>query len=149
MPKPKIIVDTREQKPHKFHKSKNCLGMEQKKLDFGDYTIEGLENFIIIERKQSIDELCGNIGKNRKRFEKELERMQVCRYRFIVVEDYLSSIYRRTFSRMKPNAVFETIWAWELKYDVRFIFAGTRKMAHKIIRSLLLRAHKYKEEGKI
>lgn len=146
---PTIIVDSRENKPYAFRKSKNCAGCEIGKLDYGDYQIKDMPDLIAIERKQNITELCGNLGKNRKRFERELERMSAAKFRYVIVEDYWSSIWRAHYTRMHPNSIFQSIISLELKYGVHFIFAGTREMAHQITRSLLLKSFKYRMDGKI
>ncbi len=66
-----IIRDTREQKGKgwKFRASANCLGVEEIKLDVGDYAIKGLEDTIMIERK-TLGDLWGTLGgpKNYLRF---------------------------------------------------------------------------------
>lgn len=149
MNKPIIIVDTREKQPYKFKKSDSCAGMKVEKLDFGDYQVEGHPNLICIERKKSVNELYGNLGKNRKRFEAELQRMvdAGCKFRYIIIEDYYSSIFKNPFSIMKPIVVFESITALELKYGVHFIFCGNRKMAHRIARSFLIKAWNYRTKG--
>ena len=119
------------------------------KLDFGDYAIKDHPTLITIERKASCIELCGNIGKYRERFERELQRMidAGVKHRFIVVEDYWSScVKRQRFSKMPPNVLFESVMTLTLKYDIQFIFAGTHEMAQKITRSLLLKAYKYHNE---
>ena len=148
MNKPTILIDTREQMPYSFRASVNLEGVEVIKLDFGDYAVKDELDLITIERKKSVIELCGNIGKNRKRFERELERMQEAKRRIVLVEDYWSSLTKKQrFTRMPPNAVFESIIALELKYGVHFILAGTRPMAQRIARSLLVKAYKYRQEG--
>jgi ERCC4-type nuclease len=148
---PTIIRDSREKKHHgyNFIASKNCAGMEIAKLDFGDYAIKDYPDLIVIERKKSVSELCANLGVKRERFEAELQRMidAGCKRKYIVIEDYYSSIYRQKFSRMHPNAILESLNAISIKYDVHVIFAGTHEMAHKIVRSLLLKAYDYRLEG--
>ena len=145
--KPIIIIDTREQDPYKFRASSSVDSVVHEKLDHGDYSIKGYEHLITIERKKNVDEIAGNLGKHRARFERELERMQSSKRRYIVIEDHWSSIYnKKRFSRVHPNAIFESILALSMKYHVHVIFAGSRKTAHKIVRSLLLRAFKYREE---
>lgn len=144
---PIIVVDTRERDPFKYRAGKSVAGIVHEKLDHGDYSLKGYEYLITIERKAKVDELAGNLGKHRARFIRELERMQSCRRRYIVVEDHWSSIFKtKRHSRMHPNAIFESIMALSVKYGVSVIFAGTRKQAHKIVRSLLLKAFKYREE---
>lgn len=73
-----IFCDTREQK------NKHIIDLldtykikhEDKKLDFGDYSFKvGERDFslsCIVERKASVNELWGNVTKDRERFEKEL-----------------------------------------------------------------------------
>jgi ERCC4-type nuclease len=147
---PLIIIDQREQEPYSFRRSKNCLGgVCGFRLMYGDYQLFGYPDLIAIERKHNVTELCGNLGKNRKRFERELERMQNAQFRYVIVEDYWSSIWRAKYTRMHPNAIFQSIIALELKYGVHFTFTGNRKIAHQLTRSLLLKAHKYCAEGKI
>lgn len=141
-------MDTREKSPYKFRASKNCAGCETEKLDYGDYQVKGLPSLIVIERKNSITELCGNIGKNRDRFERELKRMEEARFRYVIVEDHWSSIWRAKYTKLHPNSILQSIVAFELKYGVHFIFAGNRKQAHQITRSLLIKAHKYWQEGR-
>lgn len=139
--KPLIVVDTREQAPYKFRADRSCAGSVVKKLDYGDYQIDGHPELVVVERKKSIDELCGNIGKHRERFERELQRMQSCRWRFVVIEDSWFSIQDPDFSRMNYHAILATIVAFELRYGVNFVFANTRKWARRITKQILLKAY--------
>ncbi len=73
-----IFCDTREQK------NKHIIDLldtykikhEDKKLDFGDYSFKvGERDFslsCVVERKANVNELWGNVTKDRERFEKEL-----------------------------------------------------------------------------
>lgn len=144
---PTIVRDTREKadKGYRFIASKTCAGMVTEKLDYGDYALKDHLDLIAIERKASVIELCNNLGKHRDRFERELQRMVDAdvKHRYIIVEDYWSSaLKKQRFTRMHPNAVFESIIALMIKYDVHFIFAGKHETAHRITRSLLLRTYK-------
>ena len=60
-----IIKDTREKQGYTFQPSKTqyhvCKGMVSRKLDTGDYSLEGLEDKICIERKASVVELANNV----------------------------------------------------------------------------------------
>lgn len=146
-PLPTIVIDTREQEPYDFKAGKSVQAIVHEKLDHGDYGLKDYAHLITIERKKSVDEISSNLGKHRARFIRELERMQSSKKRYIVIEDHWSSIYRKNrYSKVHPNAIFESILALCMEYDVHVIFAGSRKMAHKIVRSLLLRAFKYREE---
>lgn len=150
-PKPTLLVDSREKEPFKFRASSNLEGTEVAKLDAGDYAVKGHEDLICIERKKSATELAGNFGRNRDRFAREFERMQVCQFKYVVVEDHWSSVLGKSIrhSKMPSKAVFESIIAFGLMYGVHFIFAGNREQAQKITRSLLIRAYRYRMDGEI
>lgn len=75
-----IKIDSREQQPYKF-----AMPCEVGKLDAGDYSITGLEDYIAIERK-TIDDLIGCLTTGRERFEKELYRAQTLDYFALIVE---------------------------------------------------------------
>ena len=76
----KIIKDTREQEGYTFEPSSSryhkCEGMVVRKLDTGDYSLEGLEDKVCIERKASVVEFANNVGHDAVRFAKEIERMK-------------------------------------------------------------------------
>jgi len=140
---PIIVRDTREQQGFKFVASKTCAGMVEKKLDYGDYAIEDHLDLICIERKASVLELCTNFGKNRKRFTKEMQRMvdSGVKRKYIIVEDSWGSVFtKQRFTKMSPNSIFGSIISFMIKYDINFIFAENRDMAHKITRSLIIKA---------
>lgn len=151
-PLPTIVRDTREKPEHgfRFIKSKSCAGMVEEKLDFGDYAIKDHPNLVVVERKQSVIELCGNLGKYRDRFERELQRMVdagVKRKYIVVEESWYAAQKKQKFTRMHPNAVFGSIMALQVKYDIPFHFVGDHDTAHRVTRSLLLNAWKYHCEG--
>ena len=80
----KIIKDTREKQGYTFAASRTkyhvCKGMVNRKLDTGDYSIEGLEDKVCIERKASVVELANNVGISRKRFDvpnSEIKKLRV------------------------------------------------------------------------
>lgn len=79
-----IIIDTREQTPldFSFYNVETCVAT----VKAGDYTLQGLEEFIFIERKASSGELYGNLVKNFARFTRELEKAKDCKYKYIICE---------------------------------------------------------------
>ncbi len=145
---PTILVDTREQNPFLFRKSPRCAGHEIAALPYGDYAIKGDINLIVVERKQSIDEIANNLFREGERFERELERMQSSKYRFIVVEGKWSDIFvGRRFTKMNRGVILDRICSLTIRYGVPIIFAEDRITAGRIIHSLLLAAVKNKNRG--
>lgn len=86
MKKYKVVRDSREKEGNGwwFPESDRCIGTVVSKLDTGDYSIEGLENILTIERKQNSAEFAQNITE--KRFDRELERMEQFQYGFMILE---------------------------------------------------------------
>ena len=72
-----IIVDTREQQPWEF----GLHTTSRKKLDTGEYSIEGLEQLLTIERKKSVSEIANNITESR--FKDVLQRMSIIPYKLL------------------------------------------------------------------
>lgn len=126
----KVIIDTREQKPWFF------ADAETKGLKTGDYSLEGYEDILSIERKGSTGEFAGNIVG--PRFDRELSRLNEYKYAFIILEftsdnimEYPlgSGIPNRFHGKLKITGKF--IMAKICEYMVRFpnihiIFAGSQ-----------------------
>jgi ERCC4-type nuclease len=74
-----VLIDTREKKNQHILQELQRMGVqtEQRKLDFCDYSFvaDGRDFSLscVIERKANVDELWGNLTRERARFEKELE----------------------------------------------------------------------------
>jgi hypothetical protein len=79
-----VIIDTREKEPWDF----KFWGCKQTvtKLDYGDYSIRGLEDVVVIERKKSLAELSINLGKKRKQFLAELELLAKVQHPYMLCE---------------------------------------------------------------
>ena len=51
-PRPVVLVDTREQNPFDFSRFEGWFaGIEKRPLKLGDYSIAGLEDICVVERK--------------------------------------------------------------------------------------------------
>ena len=87
-----VIKDTREQSGYYFSKYGTCAGMVEQKLDTGDYSIQGFEDKICIERKGCVEELAINLGSKKHAFMNEIERMKDFPYKFLVFEFSLTDL---------------------------------------------------------
>lgn len=123
---PAIIIDTREQLPYSFPESKRA------RLATGDYSLEGLENKVAVERKSKGD-LFGSLGGGRDRFQREFERMARMDYAAVVVEANLTDLLiAPERSRMSPRAVINSLVAWGIRYRVQIYLADTRVLANTL-----------------
>lgn len=118
-----VAIDTREQAPFAFRgihsdaRQKRKLLLiptTRKTLHTGDYSIEGYESEITIERK-SLEDLYGTLGQGRDRFERELERIASFQHAFVVVEASWMKILESPppQTRLAPKSVYRSILAWQ------------------------------------
>ena len=132
-----VAIDTREQKPYQFPRS------EVKTLATGDYSIVGFEDRIAVERKR-LEELFTITGRDRERFERELERMTGLDYAAIVIEADLPQILRgAAFSHVAPKAVIVSLVSWSIRYRAHVFFAGDRRHANALTCRLLEKYWRY------
>jgi ERCC4-type nuclease len=132
----KVLVDTREKKPWFFGVNQFCSGSEIRSLKTGDYTIEGYEDLVCVERKRSTAEIAQNIVD--ERWDNELVRLNQFKYAYIVLEftadnvmEYPlgTSIPKRIYSKLKVNGSFimHKLIGYMIKYpNIKVIFAGTQ-----------------------
>lgn len=130
-----IIVDTREQKPWRF-RSKTT----KRKLDFGDYSVEGQEFLIQIERKGSLSDLYLSLGKHHKRF---MEKMRLAAkqviYPFLIIEASLSEVsigFER--SSISPSVIISSLIDL-MREGVYVIFVGKTRRTSLFVENLLKR----------
>ena len=81
-----VIKDTREQDGWIFSPYDKCDGMEIDTLHTGDYTLRGFEDVVCVERKASVSEIATNLGKKKKAFYNEMERMRDFNFRYLLLE---------------------------------------------------------------
>ena len=146
-----IIVDTREQIPWEF----GFHVTSHKKLNTGDYSIEGLEHILCIERKRSVSEIANNISE--PRFKDVLDRMDKIKHSFILLEFSLDDLYSFPVGSDIPEKLWDKIKItskYLLKYliqiqlnrNIHIIFCGSPDNAEKMAISIMKRIYeKYGE----
>ena len=141
---PAIVVDVREKHPYFFKDTPTI----RRWIPTGDYTLDGFDERIAIERK-SPEDAYGSVGQSRDRFEREWGRLSQLEYAAVVIEATPESLYTDPppYSSMHPNSVISTYLAWSIKYGVPVYFAGNRGYGAAMTRRLLHYWWKYKVEG--
>jgi ERCC4-type nuclease len=141
-----IIVDTREQLPWEF----GFHTTSKKKLDTGDYSMEGFESILTIERKKSVSEIANNITESR--FKNELERMSKIPHPFIIMEFNLQDIYsfpigsdipKKMWDKIKisGNFIMKYLIQAQLNYNIHILFCGDAENAEKTAISIMKRIY--------
>lgn len=157
--KPILIVDTREKTPWDFTNDDAFAEVVFTKLDGGDYSLRGLEDILVIERKATVDELFVNFTTNRERIKAEFERLGKHKFKILVVEETCDDIlnpYKYYINKKKINkrspkmpvaVVASGLTNLLLEHNVHIIFGGTRAQA--MVRGILLRAWELHQAGKL
>jgi DNA excision repair protein ERCC-4 len=113
-------------------------------LKTGDYSIQGYEDLVAIERK-TIDDLVGCLTKGRERFTRELERAKSLEFFCVILEASFSALVNGEYiSRLHPTSALESISAWEIRYGHPFYFCGSAQLAARKCESLLRKYHREK-----
>jgi ERCC4-type nuclease len=131
IPKPVVIIDTREKTPFTFTCHRNWIaGTLHHKLDAGDYSAEGMEALLALERK-SLSDLITTLMQCRGTFLKECERLARYRWRAILVEasykDIKSPYADELCTLASPNAVSGTLDAVEARFDIPVIYTSKNR----------------------
>ncbi len=146
----KIIRDTREQNGFFVDDfTRGNIVVIDKKLNAGDYSIEGLEDKVSIERKATTGELYINLSKktNKERFYRELEILSKMKA-YIVCEFPESLIHsfpegsgipesKKKFLRVSGKYFRKMLYEIEEKFNIKIIYCRDRAEAEHITFSLL------------
>jgi ERCC4-type nuclease len=135
---PTICVDTREPEGGGWEPYFSVPTIRQK-LDSGDYSLLGCEEWICYERK-TMGDLIGCLSHSRERFIDELRRAQRIPEFYVIVESSYQSLLRGDYrSQMNPRAAWESVIAMQGRFKVPFLFAQTPEIAAKLCESILVR----------
>ena len=111
-------------------------------LPAGDYSIEGMETRVSVERK-SLDDLVSTVILARGRFHAELRRLQRYDAACVVVEAGLDEVLKGRYrSAADPKAILGSILSIIVDFSIPFYFCGNRQAARLFVEQYLLRAHR-------
>ena len=139
-----IIIDSREQQPWDFYH----YATAKQKLDTGDYSIEGMENIVTIERKKSVNEFANNITE--KRFKDWTSRLSKVEFSYILLEFNLSDVLRYPVGsnipkrmwdkiRISPNYIIKNLLELNLNYNIDVIFCDNAVNAEHLAEQIFKR----------
>jgi hypothetical protein len=111
-PLPVAIIDTREQNPLSFRRFKGWFAsIENRALPLGDYSVSGMEDSCVVERKDLADLIC-SFSNNRTTFVARLRKMSQLPHSLLVVTAPLSQIKSAyPYGRVNPNHVTQSLVA--------------------------------------
>lgn len=143
----KIIIDTREKKCDHIKKwfDKHGIEYEIKKLDVGDYQIDG-NTAISVDRKQNLAELSKNLMNKADhiRFWKEIRRAREQGIKLYILCEHGGKIksiqdvaqWHDKYSSVSGRRLMDEIYRTHIAYGVEFLFCDKRCTARRIIEIL-------------
>jgi hypothetical protein len=143
-PLPIAIIDTREQNPLSFRRFRGWFqSIEYRGLPLGDYSVAGMEDSCIVERKDLAD-LIQSFTTNRKVFINRLSRMAECPHSLLVVTAPLSEIKSEyPYRAANPNRITQSLIAVLAGLRLPFICTETHELGEEIVASYLYQTFLY------
>ena len=154
-----VIKDTREQEGYYFSKYNKCAGMVERKLDTGDYSLEGMEDKICIERKGCVEELAMNLGQKKHAFMNEIGRMEEFPHKFIILEFTLEDLVdfpentripekQKSKIKITGKYMMKCLMEFQLHNNIHIIFCGDKHNAFLTVSSILKRVNEMYTVGR-
>jgi len=127
-----IVIDTREKHPYSF-----SVPVKKRKLEAGDYSIEGFEAVAAIERKE-LNDYVQTVIYRKERFGKELAKLAHYRLKAIVVEASMSDIIEGRYEgHIPPQSVIGATIGIHLGFGIPIHFCSNRQIALHFTETLL------------
>ena len=150
-----VLVDTREKANEHIieYFEKKSVAYKSKALESGDYSVfipafpemglplpqtlnKPIDGGLFIERKNSLEELAGNLGKFRDRFEAELQRMKNAEKHLIIESGSWQDIILGHYdSKIGNKAYYNSLLTFISRYNLHIHFT-TPKYAGCLIRGI-------------
>lgn len=146
-PKYLILRDSKEKDGHGwwFITSEYYSGTKKTNLKTGDYTLEGFEDLLCIERKGTLGEFAQNIVQ--KRFYRELERMKSFKYKYLILEFDVSEVldyprsttipkFKWKYLKFNGEFILRKIIELQYEYGITVLMCGKqgKQVANRIFR---------------
>jgi len=143
-PLPVAIVDTREQNPLSFRRFRGWFAeIEHRALRLGDYSVKGMEDSCVVERKDLADLIC-SFTTNRSVFVKRLRRMAELPNSLLVVTSSLTEIRSEyPYRGANPNRITQSLLAVLTGLRLPFICTDTHELGEEIVASYLYQTFLY------
>ncbi len=141
-----ILVDTREKVNEHIleYFDKKKIQFKEKALESGDYSVmiptcpelgfalpqtlnKPIDGGLFIERKNSLEELAGNLGKNRDRFEAEMQRMKNAEKHLIIESGSWADIMLGQYdSGVGAKAFYNSLLTFQTRYNLHIHFTAPK-----------------------
>src|SRR5580693_5702578 len=143
-PLPTLVADTREQNPLSFRRFRSWFaGVETRCLHLGDYSVAGMEDTCVVERKDLAD-LIGSFTTNRAVFVSRLRRMAELPHSLLVITSSLTEVKSAyPYRAANPNRITQSLIAVLAGLRLPFICTDSHELGEEIVASYLYQTFLY------
>jgi DNA excision repair protein ERCC-4 len=144
-PRCTVVVDTREQNPLDFSRFEGWFaGIETRALKLGDYSIAGLEDRCVVERKDLPDLTC-SFTAERPVFVHRLRLLSQYPHRLLVITTALSQIKSPQLhgGGGTPNRLTQSLIAILAGLQIPFLCTESHELGEEMVASYLYQIHLY------
>lgn len=139
------IFDSREKKNDhiKGYFKKHGIPFKVRKLDEGDYQIEG-NTSISVDRKKDMQEMYNCVVNDKSRFMKEVRRCYEKRIKLYVLIEHGGQIksladvpkWKPKYGSISSREIAERLYRLHISYGVEFLFCDKRSTGRRIVEIL-------------
>lgn len=152
-----ILVDCREHQTKQAVERYEGFGTPYRKatLNYGDYCgnvrlpggdwlydiRQTVSPACALERKMSLDELAGCLGRSRQRFQREFERASGNKAKMYLLTEngsWEGILFHRYRSKLTTNSFLASLTAWTVRYDLTPLFCKS-DVSGRMIKEILYR----------
>lgn len=147
-----LVIDTQEKQIKHILDCLKNMGVNYtfQKLESGDYTYfcENYHSNVVIERKNSIEEITQNFGKFRERFENEFSRTDKKVSLVIESGSYNDVIFHNYCSDYNSKSLLHSFLAFEERFNLKTYFVSKRTFTGFILKLLYFQDYYVKAQVK-
>jgi ERCC4-type nuclease len=116
---------------------------KKKPLKLGDYSVAGLEDVCVVERKD-LPDLIHSLNAERSVFANRLRRMSRYPHRLLVITAALSQVkFPYPHGGVNPNRITQSLIAVLAGLQVPFLCTETHELGEELVASYLYQVHLY------
>lgn len=141
-----VICDTREQKNQHIldYFTQYKIPYKTERLDTADYSFIlpsypelNLDKTVLVEKKNSLDEIAGNFTKDRVRFINEFERVTTEHIHLVIENATWKKVKNGSYrSKLHPNSMTASLLTWNIRYNCPLWFVGKEESPELIYKIL-------------
>jgi ERCC4-type nuclease len=140
-----VLQDTREQTPLFGSRLPKGLVLCSATLKDGDYSIQGFQDKIAIERK-GISDLLSYCTVEREKTKAKMERFRKMDFVALVVESRESDLYRPYMhSSISPEVIRQALVSFQVRYGVH-VYIGVRENLSRYVLDIMIKYYRVQRE---